>query len=191
MTWLGANVIETASGRSYDFLAPDPSQIVLEDVAHALGNICRFAGHTRSFYSVAQHSVFVSKVLEAWGEPAAVCRAGLLHDAHEAYVWDAPAPIKPLLGEAFSALADTADEAIATAFGIDVSLLRCPAVKKADLAALFYEGNHLMTHGPGRFAETEAVPVPENLNLPIDPWHPDRARRRFCSRAHTLGVDGG
>lgn len=80
--------IVTATGRQVNLLDPDPESIVIEDIAAALCRLNRFTGHTTTFYSVAQHSVLVSEQ----------CRysplAGLLHDAHEAYLGDVSRPLK-------------------------------------------------------------------------------------------------
>lgn len=76
-----------------------PEHVDIRDIAHALSNLCRYAGHTRHFYSVAQHSVHVSEVLQARGFGVDVQLAGLLHDATEAYLVDLPSPVKKFLPE--------------------------------------------------------------------------------------------
>ena len=55
--------ILTAAGRYFDFTRPADCAFDIDEIAHALSNICRFAGHTRTFYSVAQHSVHVSHLV--------------------------------------------------------------------------------------------------------------------------------
>jgi uncharacterized protein len=79
----------TFSGRRIDPLNLQPGDINIEDIAHSLSLLCRFGGHTTSFYSVAQHSVRVARALppELWLE-------ALLHDATETYLQDLIRPIK-------------------------------------------------------------------------------------------------
>jgi 5'-deoxynucleotidase YfbR-like HD superfamily hydrolase len=84
--------IPTFSGRRVWPVTPQTAQIVIEDVAHALAMKCRWTGHTREFYSVAQHSVLVSENV-----PPAAAMWGLLHDASEAYLPDIARPYKDLL----------------------------------------------------------------------------------------------
>jgi uncharacterized protein len=86
--------IETFTGTAFRPTHPDINDIWIEDIAHALSNQCRFSGHVRDFYSVAEHSLRVSWALEDWGEDEDVQLWGLLHDASEAYLVDLPTPIK-------------------------------------------------------------------------------------------------
>ena len=54
--------VYTYSGRLVDVLNPKPGDIAPEDIAHALACTCRFNGHSRGFYSVAQHSMLVAEI---------------------------------------------------------------------------------------------------------------------------------
>lgn len=83
--------LQTFTGRRFWPLDPKAEEIDIRDIAHALSNQCRFAGHTTDFYSVAQHSVRVSFVV-----PPELALCGLLHDASEAYLLDIPRPLKRL-----------------------------------------------------------------------------------------------
>ncbi len=79
----------TYSGQVLDLYNLKPSEIELETIAHSLAHQCRFNGHTKEFYSVAQHSILVSEWLPDW-----LKMAGLLHDAAEAYIGDIITPLK-------------------------------------------------------------------------------------------------
>jgi hypothetical protein len=86
--------ISTQSGRTVRPFDPSPAEVSLPDVAHGTSNVCRAAGQSRFFYSVALHSLYVSRELETAGESPRVQLYGLLHDASEAYVADVPGPLK-------------------------------------------------------------------------------------------------
>src|SRR5208282_36416 len=85
--------IETYSGKRFNLLLPQ--EFDLTDIAHALANNCRYTGHVRQRYSVAEHSVLVSLIMEdqQLGNPF----EGLMHDAHEAYIGDMASPWKRLI----------------------------------------------------------------------------------------------
>lgn len=128
MTWLG-----TVSGKKIDLLNPDPEQITLEDIAHALNCIPRFNGHTKQPFSVLQHSIGVADLVADKYKLAA-----LLHDASEAYICDIPSPMKRLLGESYYAVERRLQAAIGSKFGVD--LVNLPlAVKRADAIMLMTE----------------------------------------------------
>lgn len=85
--------IVTFTGKTFSLSEPN---FDYEDIGQALSKLCRFNGHTSQFYSVAQHCILVSEIMERYvptGNPI----EGFLHDAHEAYISDVPAPLKSQL----------------------------------------------------------------------------------------------
>jgi 5'-deoxynucleotidase YfbR-like HD superfamily hydrolase len=88
------HTVETYTGRLFDIKRPDASEVCIKDIAHALANICRYTGHCRRFYSVAEHCVLGARLV-----PRKYRLAFLLHDAVEAYIGDTSRPFKTLLPE--------------------------------------------------------------------------------------------
>ena len=87
--------IETFSGIMFNPLDPDVDMIRIEDIANSLAMQCRFNGHCKQFYSVAEHSVNCAKLAEIlFPEKPIIAKFALLHDASEAYLCDIPRPIK-------------------------------------------------------------------------------------------------
>lgn len=73
-----------------------PRHVRLIDITKSLGKLCRYNGHVDRFYSVAEHSVLVSRMAELAGDEEAMV-PGLFHDAHEAYISDIPSPQKSMI----------------------------------------------------------------------------------------------
>jgi hypothetical protein len=140
----------TFSGRKFYPLDALPDDIIVEDIAHALSNICRFGGHTNCFYSVAQHSVIVSQnVPKEWQFLA------LLHDATEAYVGDMVRPLKynmPQYMEAEQKLWAVISDKFRLPFKIP------PIVKAADNRALMTERRDLLIQSNYRWSGQDEFP---------------------------------
>jgi hypothetical protein len=134
----GSDWLQTFTGQKVYPLHLRPKDIRIEDIAHALAAQCRFAGHTKSHYSVAQHSYLV----------AANCKPadalwGLLHDASEAYLTDIPRPLKRRREFAWYRKAeDRAMAAICQAF--ELQLEQPEAVSVADKRMLATESRDVM-----------------------------------------------
>lgn len=159
MTW-----IQTYSGRRFDFEQIDTSSISIEDIAHALSLQCRFNGHTRKFYSVAQHSVIVSHLTGTL--------EGLLHDAAEAYMGDCVRPLKGLVNEAWKPIEQRVERAIAARFGL---IWPWPAeVDHFDHVMLATEARDLLLSPPISWAS-----LPDPLDLKIECWEPAVAKAEF------------
>jgi 5'-deoxynucleotidase YfbR-like HD superfamily hydrolase len=143
--------IVTYTGKKFYPMNPHPDQIDIRDIARGLSQICRFSGQVPAPYSVAQHSVLVADILIAPPiSDLAHCsldtiRAGLLHDASEAYIGDVPTPLKkdlPLYNEVETNIIQCVYEK----FGIPFKDLP-EEVKVADAIALKTEFRDLVKHG--------------------------------------------
>lgn len=162
--------ILTRSGHQFNLLQPGASRIEIADIAHALSNLCRFTGHTREFYSVAQHSVHVSHLV-----PPEHALAALLHDATEAYLGDVSSPLKHQL-PAYRDIEARVEAAVMTRFGLTVPLH--PSIKAADLVALATEKRDLMAPDRDWDCLAHSQPDPQR----ITPMPPELARTLFLSR---------
>ncbi|MFZ5593689.1 MAG: YfbR-like 5'-deoxynucleotidase [Pseudomonadota bacterium] len=168
------------SGLLVDLIDPKPEHISIEDIAWSLSRTARFNGSTSGefVYSVAQHSVWVSMVIQQfWGRDTSVALQALLHDAHEAYTGDIVTPMKRManLHAAISEIEDRLQRTIHIALELpwpeaDEALL----IKQADTLASIVEAHHLV---PSRGAHWEIPPseVPiiilDTFSTPLPPMH--------------------
>lgn len=138
MTWKdGSSFLAFRALR--DVTRPDLSGVTIHDIAWTLARICRYGGHLRlgvDFYSVAQHSVIVSRLV-----PPELALTGLLHDAAEAVLGDMIRPIKILLPD-YQALEAKWEAAIAARWRLAFPFP--PEIKRADLVALATERRDLL-----------------------------------------------
>lgn len=154
----------------------------IEDIAHALSNICRYGGHCRTFYSVAQHSVIVSNLVPDWA-----AKYGLLHDAAEAYVGDVVRPIKrklPLHSEMEEKVLDCIYEHLGVPrvkSGMTKAL-----IKHYDNVALLMERRDLVPASKGQDWEEDTeiyALLPEDKIIPLSP---QIAKELFLDRWNQL-----
>lgn len=170
--------IETYSGRFVDLLDPQPDQISITDIAVHLSNIVRFGGGVSRFYSVAEHSVRCAEL----ASDAALKMACLLHDAHEAYTLDLPAPLKRVLDiEApgvVAALQSRLDGAIGEALGVWYGDFKHPIVKSIDDYIMYREAAGLKySHGIGPHWANDTYYEP----MVAYGWSPPEAEGRFIT----------
>lgn len=174
--------IQTFTRRRFWPLDPRAEDVTIADIAHALSNTCRFGGHTRDFYSVAQHCGVVSSLV---ADDPRLRLPALLHDAAEAYLCDMPRPIKrqPEFAE-LKKIEARIEVVIAEKFGIDPAMLHHPDIKKADLVALATEARDLMdvTPNPG---ETWGLEPPAPFK--IAPMDPKSAKSEFLAAFYAYG----
>ncbi len=168
--------IQLANGGFCNLAEPWSSDFNIEDIAHALGNLCRYTGHTSEFYSVAEHCTLVSYLV-----PEQHAMAALLHDAHEAYVNDLASPVKALLPQ-YKELEDRVQAAMLESFGIEVPL--DPCIKQADKMAMAMEVRALMKDPYGDYWKDVTKLQPSGMRV----WclNPVDARLNFLDRYYEL-----
>lgn len=168
--------IQTFSGKRFNLLNPTADSIVIQDIAHALSMQCRFTGHTKFHYSVAQHSVYVSYFCNQ--EDALY---GLLHDGSEAYIADINRPLKntsELTG--YKKVEKNLQKAIYNKFSLFGE--EPASVKKADLLMLATEARDLMAPMHKDWKTNGINPIP----FKVDRMTMDEAEDLFMKRFYEL-----
>lgn len=163
--------MNTVSGRIVWPIDPDPASIAIDDIAHSLSQLCRYNGHTRRFYSVAEHSVLISEAV-----PPCDALWGLLHDASEAYLGDLIRPVKAFV-PGFADREAVMLAAIARAFGLAGDTVPA-SVHDADRRILVDEMAVLLPPFPPHITPPPGPP----LGVMIAGWAPAAAKLRFLDR---------
>ncbi len=169
--------ISTFTGRKFWPLDPRPDEIVIEDVAHALSLQCRYGGHCKVFYSVAEHSVYVSELV-----PKRLALCGLLHDATEAYLVDLPRPIKHHMSQ-YQEMEARLWVDLAARFGLPLVMPK--EVHEVDTSLALAEGEQLLPTRPADWGQGyKRTPLPRPPV--IIGWGPQFAEHMFLQRYKEL-----
>ncbi len=165
--------MQTATGRAFYPLDPRPMEIHIEDIAAALSKLCRYGGHCKRFYSVAEHCVLMARV----ASPSVAFEA-LMHDASEAYLSDVIRPVKSSLPE-YLTIERRLEVAIAERFDLVYPM---PAeVKRLDNAILADECDQAMARPP---QDWKLIEPP--LGVRLEFWSPDKAEYEFLAAFRRL-----
>lgn len=172
--------VNAVGGRWYP-LDPRPEDFEIEVIAHHLGNICRYGGAPRDFYSVAEHSVLVSFYV-----PPAFARHGLLHDAAEAVVGDTIKPIK-LLPEwgAVRRVEALNASAISQRFGLTWTPEALAAVDQVDRDLVIDECLAVIVNGE-EYLRLKGYDLTRRLGAPVAALAPRNAKAVFLLRWEEL-----
>jgi len=168
--------IQTYSGVAFDLEHPTVDMVRPEDVAHALGNICRFTGHSSRLYTVADHSIHLARYFlydeirrcrlfattrTRHTTGSVVLRAlalqALCHDAHEAYYGDMSSPLKSLL-PSYRALEARGASVVRRALWVPEDVH--PLVVEADHRILLNEKDTFMGPAPRGWDDRGLRPLP-------------------------------
>lgn len=183
--------IQTVKGRRFYMSHPE---FDIEEIAHAISMQCRFTGHTREFYSVAEHCVIASHMIQQHPEifelPATPYEA-LMHDAHEGYVSDIASPWKALIPD-YRKMEEGLELKLRRHYGLSDKISR--GAKLADWAMLFVEAQVLLVPGvsddwltPSEdFREKVLAPVLAGDKFHPQCWTPKQAKSMFMARYYAL-----
>ena len=165
--------IMMASGRQFFPIDPRPEDVHIEDMAHSLARLCRYNGHVKcDHYSVAQHSVIISRLV-----PPEDALAGLLHDGPEYVIGDLARPIKPFVS-GWDEIDMRIHNAICDRFGIPYEIPK--SIKAADWDLLLLEMELFLPQWPGDF---DPLYTRSSLSgFPIEPMGAKEAEEAFLDR---------
>lgn len=166
------------NGDFFDFKNPRAHDYDIKSIAHALSNLCRYTGHTKRFYSVAEHSVLVSRLV-----PEKYAFEGLMHDASEAYCGDVASPLKRLIPK-YKEIEEGVQEAIAMYYGLVYPFPK--EVHEADVLAYVTERQSISNTGTDGIWFTDVEPA----NLTVKGLAPSSAYKLFMERYEELTANG-
>jgi hypothetical protein len=188
-------IIETRSGKGINLLDPDPDSLTIEDIAHGASNQCRFGGHVKQFYSVAEHSLLCAHL--ARDLDIEKQRSIFLHDAHEAYLGDIPTPIKRMLS-GFTEIVDLFDQALVKRFDLEAGF-DFSELKAIDHLALSIEAKDLMPYNKANWYDGGLIEdTPEITFFDVlsgeeyyfgQLYQPEVACDLFLKKAKDLGIN--
>jgi 5'-deoxynucleotidase YfbR-like HD superfamily hydrolase len=175
--------IETFTGKKFYLLEPRIEDIDVLDIAHSLALQCRWTGHCKYHYSIAQHSWYCSFI-----GPENEAFHRLNHDDSEAFISDLSRPLKHYTsaGEAYRAVEEPLQSLIYNRFGL--SSIEPSSVKIADNQMLYAEKRQLMGLVPWDTDWTDGSGS-ENLgtaDVLIEQWSPAHAEDMFLQRFQEL-----
>jgi uncharacterized protein len=167
------NWIETFTGQQFFPDDPRPEEVDIRDIAASLSKLCRFNGHTRVFYSVAEHCVLMAKYAFDSLHSTRYALEALLHDGAEAYIGDMPKPVKDM-DPIFQAMEDKIYAAVALRFSLPPKI--SGLVKVWDVAMLKTERTAVMPQSNHMWNLPEEI---EPLPVTVSGWRPDVAELCF------------
>ncbi len=156
----------------------EPTNFNIEDIAHSLSNLCRFNGHCKHFYSVAQHCCIVAEHMRRPFKLTA-----LMHDAAEAYIGDIPRPIKGMF-PGLKNLENHLQAQIFANFGLPFPYPR--DIDIIDSRLLLAEGHQLFKK-PVHWTVGKLEPLDYKFTML---WSPETAEVKFLQKFEEYSING-
>lgn len=164
----GYGRVTSHKGRVYNLFDLDMNGVSIDDVARSLARQARYIGHTRQFYSIAQHCYMLAQSFLLIGEVAKAKQA-LMHDSGEAYMSDIPRPLKQLISDKIGPHEEELERRLAEKFGYKFPYDE--DVMVADKNCAQYEMTVMMEH-----------------YIFTDYWDNEKAEKMFLEMWQTIGI---
>ncbi len=184
--------MQTITGRQFFPLDIRAEDLDIEDIAHALGALCRYNGHTSGFYSVAEHCVLMTQHAfiehRSWTpfkERRAFLRSVLMHDAAEAYIGDYPHAIKKVV-PGIKRLEGLIEDVLTRRYKLLTGPETKAAVKELDRRIVANERQALLPSDHPWVADAY-----KPLDVTIRCWDPAEAKRAFLDLYDQVKPNGG
>ena len=172
--------MQLVHGEQYWPCDPRPEDYSLEATAHSLSMQCRYVGHCKFFYPVAQHAVLGSYLC-----PPSFALKFLHHDDPESVTGDMSRPLKRSLNsDHFKEIEDLNEASMFKALGLEPGLPE--EVHVADECMLVWEKRDVMNPSvtPWSLGPRTQGFVPPKIK--IRSWSPRRAKREYLHRHYEL-----
>ncbi|KKK51984.1 hypothetical protein LCGC14_3109490 [marine sediment metagenome] len=170
--------ILTYSGLNFLLYGEDIDAFRLEDIAHSLSMQCRYTGHTKQFYSVAEHCILMSRYVTDLD-----CKVmALYHDAVETYIGDIASPVKRSLPD-YRKLEDAIERRLFMWLGYSIPSRVKKLIKILDTRIMLQERNELLPAINEQWIENEVVTP---LDVDIMCWNPARAEKEYLKQAEQI-----
>lgn len=112
---MSADKIQQIFGNAIDPFETAQNVYCIRSIAWSLSMQCRFNGHVKRFYSVAEHCHTLSFIV-----PREYALMALLHDAAETYIGDVVVPVKRRLAD-LKTYEHSLEASIMSFFGVNTS----------------------------------------------------------------------
>ena len=169
--------IRLPEGRRLDILNPRALQIELSDIIRGLSKEQRFSNQAEVPWSVLDHSLHVHRLLRDKDASVYARRAGLLHDASEAYMHDLASPYKRECPD-YIRLEKKLQAAIRDRFSLVTTPEEDDLIHSVDMQALAIEAHMCLGLTEAELPDWGFKPA-EGISLP---WH--KVEKRSAELMH-------
>ena len=170
----------TTGGRQFWPMDCRVGDFVIDEIAHNLSHICRFAGSVAVFYPVSSHALMVSYIVRDLGGNYLQQFQALHHDDTEFVASDLPQPLKLHL-PSYKRLEKNIWRPLAAQIGVPEQMSHL--VKHADSVALVTERRDLLPDSPHVWQSCIGIsPISSHVKIMCS----QTSKHKFMERHHHL-----